>query len=107
LAKKIKHLKRMLLVKGRDHHGYRPLRLLASAAAMLADPFAVSSIRAGQEVTFARTLRSSILLRFLCFFAAIQDFLLSEHGEAMILMATLKRAIDPGNIMNPGKIVRL
>jgi D-lactate dehydrogenase (cytochrome) len=35
------------------------------------------------------------------------DFLLSEHGEAMTLMATLKRAIDPGNIMNPGKIVRL
>jgi D-lactate dehydrogenase (cytochrome) len=24
------------------------------------------------------------------------DFLLSEHGEAMTLMATLKRAIDPG-----------
>jgi D-lactate dehydrogenase (cytochrome) len=35
------------------------------------------------------------------------DFLLSEHGEAMTLMATLKRAVDPGNIMNPGKIVRL
>jgi hypothetical protein len=35
------------------------------------------------------------------------DFLLSEHGEAMTLMATLKKAIDPDNIMNPGKIVRL
>ena len=34
------------------------------------------------------------------------DFLLSEHGEAMTLMATLKKAIDPDNIMNPGKIVR-
>jgi D-lactate dehydrogenase (cytochrome) len=32
---------------------------------------------------------------------------LSEHGEAMSLMATLKKAIDPDNIMNPGKIVRL
>ena len=74
---------------------------------MLADRLAVSSIRAGQVVTFVRTPHSSILLRFLCFFAAIQDFLLSEDGEAMTLMATLKRAIDPGNIMNPGKIVRL
>jgi D-lactate dehydrogenase (cytochrome) len=35
------------------------------------------------------------------------DFLLSEHGEAMTLMATLKKAIDPDNIMNPGKIVRV
>ncbi len=33
-------------------------------------------------------------------------FLEREHGEgAVALMATLKRAIDPGGIMNPGKIV--
>ncbi len=29
-----------------------------------------------------------------------------EHGpEALNLMRTLKRAIDPDNIMNPGKVV--
>ncbi len=28
-----------------------------------------------------------------------------EHGEAMGLMRLLKRAIDPGNIMNPGKVL--
>jgi D-lactate dehydrogenase (cytochrome) len=35
------------------------------------------------------------------------DFLQAEHGEALSLMRTLKKAIDPDNIMNPGKIVRM
>jgi D-lactate dehydrogenase (cytochrome) len=35
------------------------------------------------------------------------DFLVAEHGEAVAVMRTLKRALDPDNIMNPGKIVRL
>ncbi len=32
-------------------------------------------------------------------------YLLREHGEALQVMRTLKMAIDPQNIMNPGKIV--
>ena len=37
-----------------------------------------------------------------------QDFLLEEAGEeAVALMRTLKRAVDPLNIMNPGKIFTL
>ena len=36
-----------------------------------------------------------------------QDFLLDEAGEGAVdLMRTLKRAVDPRNIMNPGKIFR-
>ena len=35
------------------------------------------------------------------------DFLTAEHGEALGVMRTLKRALDPDNIMNPGKIVRM
>jgi D-lactate dehydrogenase (cytochrome) len=35
------------------------------------------------------------------------DFLVAEHGDALALMRTLKRAIDPDNIINPGKILRL
>jgi FAD/FMN-containing dehydrogenase len=35
-------------------------------------------------------------------------YLEAEHGsEALDLMRTLKRAVDPENIMNPGKIVAL
>ena len=34
-------------------------------------------------------------------------FLEAEHGPALNVMRTIKRAIDPQNIMNPEKIVRL
>ncbi|HFC05331.1 MAG TPA: FAD-binding protein [Rhizobiales bacterium] len=34
-------------------------------------------------------------------------FLEAEHGPGLNVMRTLKRAIDPQNIMNPGKIVTL
>nr|MCU0773397.1 2-hydroxy-acid oxidase [Ideonella sp.] len=37
-----------------------------------------------------------------------QGFLLDEAGhEAVELMRTLKRALDPRNILNPGKIFSL
>jgi len=32
-------------------------------------------------------------------------FLYEEHGEAMALMRSIKKALDPDNIMNPGKIL--
>jgi len=35
------------------------------------------------------------------------DFLEAEHGDALGAMRRLKRAFDPDNIMNPGKILRL
>ncbi len=35
------------------------------------------------------------------------DFLVAEHGEAVSVMRALKTALDPLNIMNPGKIVRI
>ncbi len=33
-------------------------------------------------------------------------FLAAEHGEAVSVMRSLKTALDPDNIMNPGKILR-
>ena len=32
------------------------------------------------------------------------DFLVAEHGEAVSVMRSIKQALDPDNIMNPGKI---
>ncbi len=34
------------------------------------------------------------------------DFLIAEHGEAVSVMRSIKQALDPDNIMNPGKILR-
>ncbi len=34
-------------------------------------------------------------------------YLDAEHGDGMIAMRAIKRALDPGNIMNPGKIVEI
>lgn len=35
-----------------------------------------------------------------------RGFLLDEHGEdALVLMARIKRALDPRNILNPGKVI--
>ena len=34
------------------------------------------------------------------------DFLDAEHGEAVRVMQALKQALDPRNLLNPGKVVR-
>ncbi len=34
-------------------------------------------------------------------------FLRLEHGDGADVMAAIKRAIDPDNIMNPGKVMAL
>lgn len=36
-----------------------------------------------------------------------KDYMAAEHGPALDLMRRLKQAIDPQNIMNPGKIFDL
>jgi D-lactate dehydrogenase (cytochrome) len=35
------------------------------------------------------------------------DFLIAEHGEAVNVMRAIKKAIDPDNIMNPRKMLRI
>ena len=36
-----------------------------------------------------------------------KKYMLEEHGDAYALMGVLKRAIDPNNLMNPGKVVEI
>ena len=35
------------------------------------------------------------------------DYMADEHGDGWSVMGDIKRALDPGNILNPGKVVRL
>jgi D-lactate dehydrogenase (cytochrome) len=35
------------------------------------------------------------------------DFLIAEQGDAISVMRAIKKALDPDNIMNPGKILRV
>lgn len=35
------------------------------------------------------------------------EFMVAEHGEALSVMRSMKIALDPDNIMNPGKIISL
>ena len=35
------------------------------------------------------------------------EFLTAEHGEAVAVMRQIKQALDPLNLMNPGKVVRI
>jgi len=35
------------------------------------------------------------------------DFLVAEHGEAVSVMRAIKQTLDPDNLMNPGKILRV
>jgi D-lactate dehydrogenase (cytochrome) len=32
-------------------------------------------------------------------------YLPAEHGEALEVMRSIKRALDPDNLMNPGKLI--
>ena len=34
-----------------------------------------------------------------------RDLMLDQHGEACAVMSAIKRALDPNNIMNPGKLL--
>ena len=36
-----------------------------------------------------------------------RDFLTAEHGEAVSVMRAIKQSLDPSNIMNPGKMLRM
>ncbi|HET9762745.1 MAG TPA: FAD-linked oxidase C-terminal domain-containing protein, partial [Casimicrobiaceae bacterium] len=35
------------------------------------------------------------------------NYLAAEHGEGLDVMRAIKRALDPQNLMNPGKLIAL
>ncbi|MCL4150001.1 UNVERIFIED_CONTAM: hypothetical protein GTU68_061439 [Idotea baltica] len=69
------------------------------------------------ELTRAKSLASKVNQLALSFGGTVSGehgvgtgkkaFMDEEHGAAYALMATLKRAVDPENIMNPGKTVEV
>ena len=36
-----------------------------------------------------------------------QKYMAEEHGEGWEVMGEIKRALDPNNILNPGKVVQI
>ncbi len=36
-----------------------------------------------------------------------RKFMAAEHGEALDVMGEIKRTLDPGSLLNPGKVVSL
>jgi D-lactate dehydrogenase (cytochrome) len=70
-----------------------------------------------EEVAEAKRLNERVVHRALSFEGTCTgehgigcgkiDFLIAEHGEAVSVMRAIKKAIDPDNIMSPGKIFRV
>jgi D-lactate dehydrogenase (cytochrome) len=70
-----------------------------------------------EEITEAARLNSRMVTRALAMEGTCtgehgigygkMDFLVAEHGEAISVMRMIKRALDPNDLLNPGKIVRL
>jgi D-lactate dehydrogenase (cytochrome) len=70
-----------------------------------------------QEIAEASTLNERLVARALAMEGTSTgehgvgygkiDFLVAEHGEGVAVMRAIKRALDPDNILNPGKIVRI
>jgi D-lactate dehydrogenase (cytochrome) len=70
-----------------------------------------------QEIAEARRLNDRMVARALAMDGTCtgehgvgygkMNFLIAEHGEALSVMRDLKRALDPQNILNPGKVVSI
>ncbi|MDH3693986.1 MAG: FAD-binding protein [Gammaproteobacteria bacterium] len=69
------------------------------------------------EVARAQALHESMVMRALAMDGTCTgehgigygklDFLIAEHGEAVSVMRSIKQALDPDNIFNPGKVLRV
>ncbi|MFQ5973758.1 MAG: FAD-binding oxidoreductase [Alphaproteobacteria bacterium] len=78
---------------------------------LLIDPENEDDVRRAKEVN-ERLVQRALAVGGTCtgehgIGAGKLDFLVAEHGEAVSLMRLVKRALDPHNIMNPGKVLRV
>ncbi|MEM6667281.1 MAG: FAD-linked oxidase C-terminal domain-containing protein, partial [Pseudomonadota bacterium] len=67
-----------------------------AAAKAVSDRMAERALRLGGTVTGEHGVGMGKL-----------DFMAREHGPGWEVMGEIKRAFDPGNILNPGKLVRI
>jgi D-lactate dehydrogenase (cytochrome) len=77
----------------------------------LLDPNAPAEMEAAEAVS-ARMVARALAMGGTCtgehgIGSGKMDYLEAEHGEGLELMRRIKRAFDPDNIMNPGKVIRL
>lgn len=76
---------------------------------ILCDPDDPDEVRRGKELN-ARLVDRALAMGGTCsgehgIGRGKREFLSLEHGEGVEMMRSLKQALDPGNIMNPGKVL--
>lgn len=76
---------------------------------LLIDPGNPNEVREAEEIN-RRVVERALRMEGTCtgehgIGLGKQEFLVREHGEAVDVMRAIKRAIDPGGLFNPGKIL--
>ena len=76
---------------------------------IIVDPDSPSDIRAAEDMN-ERLVARAIAMEGTCtgehgIGCGKMEFLSDEHGAGVDVMRTIKRAMDPDNIMNPGKVI--
>ena len=76
---------------------------------ILCDPEDAEEVRRGKELN-ARLVDRALAMGGTCsgehgIGRGKREFLAREHGEGVEIMRRIKQALDPGNVMNPGKVL--
>ena len=80
-------------------------------AILLIDPNSVAEKREAQDLSTRMALRAIALGGTITGEHGVGmgklPYMAAEHGAGWDVMAQIKRALDPENILNPGKVIRV